>query len=69
MNNGKEIWEWLENGAYFYVCGDKQYMAKDVHSALIKISQKYGGLNKKDADKYINQTLMKEEHRYLRDVY
>jgi len=69
LNNGKEIWKWLSNGAYFYVCGDKQYMAKDVHKALIEIAEKEGKMKKKDAENYINQTLMKDEHRYLRDVY
>ena len=48
---------------------DKKYMAKDVHSALIKIAEKEGKMKKKDAENYINQTLMKDEHRYLRDVY
>ena len=69
LNNGKEIWDWLNNGAYFYVCGDKKYMAKDVHLALIKIAEKEGKMKKADAEHYINQTLRKEEHRYLRDVY
>ena len=69
LNNSKEIWKWLQAGAYFYVCGDKQYMAKDVHSALIEIAQKEGKLKKEDAENYINQTLMKDERRYLRDVY
>jgi len=69
LSNGKEIWKWLQNGAYFFICGDKQYMAKDVHKALIKIAEDYGKMKKEDAENYINQTLMKEEHRYLRDVY
>jgi len=69
LSNGKEIWEWLQNGAYFFVCGDKQYMAKDVHKTLIKIAEKHGKMNKKDAEQYIDQTLRKDEHRYLRDVY
>lgn len=69
LSNGKEIWNWLKKGAYFYVCGDKQYMAKDVHKALIEIAEKEGKLKKTDAETYINQTLMKDEHRYLRDVY
>ena len=68
-NNGKEIWEWLDNGAYFFICGDKQYMAKDVHKALIDIAEKHGKMKREDAEHYVNQTLMKEEHRYLRDVY
>ena len=46
LNNGKEVWDWLNNGAYFYVCGDKKYMAKDVHSALIKIAEKEGKMKK-----------------------
>ena len=69
LSNGKEIWDWLQNGAYFYICGDKQYMAKDVHKALITIAEKEGKMSKKDADHYINQTIMKDEDRYLRDVY
>ena len=69
LSNGKEIWKWLQNGAYFYICGDKQYMAKDVNKALISIAEEHGKMKKEDAEKYINQTLMKEEHRYLRDVY
>jgi sulfite reductase (NADPH) flavoprotein alpha-component len=69
LGNSKEIWEWLQSGSYFYVCGDKQYMAKDVHSALIEIAQKQGKLKKEDAENYINHTLMKDERRYLRDVY
>ena len=44
-------------------------MAKEVHSALIEIAQKEGKLKKEDAENYINQTLMKDERRYLRDVY
>ncbi len=66
---GAEVWEWLEGGAYFYVCGDKDYMAKDVHQALIDIAQEHGGLSEEEADHYVNRTLMKEEKRYLRDVY
>ena len=67
-NQGEEIWNWIDNGAYFYVCGDKQYMAKDVHKALITIAEEHGKMKKEDAENYINQTLMKEEHRYRRDV-
>jgi sulfite reductase (NADPH) flavoprotein alpha-component len=65
----KELWSWLQRGAYFYVCGDARHMAKDVHQALIDIAQKQGGLSPEAAAQYVNITLMKTEKRYLRDVY
>jgi sulfite reductase (NADPH) flavoprotein alpha-component len=66
---GKELWSWLQNGAYFYVCGDARHMAKDVHQALIDIAHTEGGLSPEAAADYVNLTLMKTEKRYLRDVY
>lgn len=69
LENAKELWNWLQNGAYFYVCGDAKRMAKDVHQALIDIAQKEGGLSTDAAAEYVNVTLMRTEHRYLRDVY
>ena len=68
-SHGAEIWDWIDNGGYFYVCGDKNYMAKDVHSTLINICAEYGGYSEEDAKAFVEQTLMKEEKRYLRDVY
>ena len=69
LENAKEIWAWLQNGAYFYVCGDAKRMAKDVHATLITIAQTAGGLSPEAASEYINTTLMRTERRYLRDVY
>ncbi len=67
--HGAEVWEWFERGAYFYICGDKQYMAKDVHRALIQIAIDHGGMSEEDATNFIEKTMMREEKRYLRDVY
>jgi len=69
LEQAKELWSWLQNGAYFYVCGDARHMAKDVHQALIDIAQKEGGLAADAAAQHVNITLMKTEKRYLRDVY
>tara|TARA_B100000586_G_scaffold132718_1_gene96014 strand:- start:397 stop:1677 length:1281 start_codon:yes stop_codon:yes gene_type:complete len=66
---GEKIWKWIENGAYFYVCGDKQYMAKDVHSTLIGICAEYGGMSLDEAKDFVENGMMKAEKRYLRDVY
>lgn len=62
-----EIWQWLEEGAHFYVCGDAKRMAKDVDDALHSIIQTAGGKTTEEAAAYINQ--MKKEKRYARDVY
>ena len=69
LEQGRDLWDWLQNGAYFYVCGDAKHMAKDVHQALIAIAEKEGGLTPEKAAEYVNVTLMRTERRYLRDVY
>jgi len=69
QENAKELWAWLQKGAYFYVCGDAKRMAKDVHQMLITIAQNEGGLSPEAAAQYVNVTLMRTERRYLRDVY
>ncbi|SPE60537.1 Sulfite reductase, alpha subunit (Flavoprotein) [Verrucomicrobia bacterium] len=69
LENARELWDWLQGGAYFYVCGDAKRMAKDVHQALIAIAEKEGRLSREAAAEYVNVTLMKSERRYLRDVY
>lgn len=67
MERGKEIWDFLEKGAYFYVCGDASRMAKDVHQALIDIACEHGGKSPEDAKSYIDA--LRKEKRYQRDVY
>lgn len=64
---GKDIWEWIDSGAYFYVCGDASRMAKDVHQTLIDIIAQYGGMGAEDASSYLKQ--MGKDRRYGRDVY
>ena len=63
----EEVWNWLEGGAHFYVCGDATYMAGDVEEALFELIRKYGGLDHEGAEAYLKQ--MKDDHRYQRDVY
>lgn len=62
-----ELWQWLEEGSHFYVCGDAKRMAKDVDDALHTIIQTAGGKSAEEATAYVNQ--MKKEKRYARDVY
>ncbi|SEN72011.1 sulfite reductase (NADPH) flavoprotein alpha-component [Mesobacillus persicus] len=67
FEHSKELFEWLNNGAYFYVCGDKQYMAKDVHNTLITIFENEGNMTHEEAEAYL--TDMQKQKRYQRDVY
>ncbi|MEC5128870.1 sulfite reductase subunit alpha [Verrucomicrobiales bacterium BCK34] len=63
----EEVWNWIDGGAHFYVCGDANYMAPDVEKALFELIRKYGNLNDQGAADYIKR--LKDEHRYQRDVY
>lgn len=65
--NAAELWAWIKNGAYFYVCGDAKRMAKDVDQALLMIVADQGGMTLEQATDYIKQ--MKKDKRYQRDVY
>ncbi|MGJ7919616.1 sulfite reductase subunit alpha [Neobacillus sp. LXY-4] len=67
LENSKELFNWLDNGAYFYICGDKERMAKDVHNTLIEVIAKEGSMSQEEAEAYLND--MKKQGRYQRDVY
>ncbi|MEM6912249.1 MAG: assimilatory sulfite reductase (NADPH) flavoprotein subunit [Verrucomicrobiota bacterium] len=64
---GAELWQWLEEGGYFYVCGDASRMAKDVDQALHAVIVEYGGKTEEEAKAYVG--VLKKEKRYARDVY
>ncbi|MFF2808009.1 molybdopterin-dependent oxidoreductase [Streptomyces sp. NPDC058000] len=65
--NGARLWQWLQDGAHFYVCGDAGRMAKDVDQALRDIAATHGGLDNDDATAYVRR--LSTDKRYVRDVY
>lgn len=67
QENAGELWAWLQEGGYFYVCGDASRMAKDVDAALHKVAETAGGLSPEGAADYVKQ--LKADKRYMRDVY
>ncbi|GHI00771.1 sulfite reductase subunit alpha [Neobacillus kokaensis] len=67
LEHSKELFEWIEKGAYFYVCGDKEHMAKDVNEALITVIEKEGAMDRDAAEAYLKD--MQKQGRYQRDVY
>lgn len=63
----KEIWQWLEQGAHLYICGDANRMAKDVHQALSDIIQQEGDKTAEQAQEYLER--LRAAKRYQKDVY
>lgn len=67
LEHSKELYEWLEEGAHLYICGDEKNMAHDVHKTLIDIIEKEGSLSREKAVEYLAE--MQQQKRYQRDVY
>lgn len=67
LEKAAELWQWINGGAYIYICGAKQPMSVDVEYALLQVIQRYGGKTDEQAIQYLDQ--LKEEGRYLKDVY
>lgn len=67
IEQGAELWRWLQQGAYFYVCGDATRMAKDVDAALRQVVRQHGGMSAELAGEYVAR--MSADKRYVRDVY
>jgi len=64
---GRDVFDWLENGAHLYVCGDASRLAPDVHAALLGVVQRHGGKGVAAAHDYI--AALQASHRYQIDVY
>ena len=67
LEQSRRLYAWLEEGAYFYVCGDAKRMASDVHEALIAVVAKEGGFDRERAEDYVHK--LQSSKRYQRDVY
>jgi sulfite reductase (NADPH) flavoprotein alpha-component len=65
--NGARLWQWLQDGAHFYVCGDAGRMAKDVDQALKDIAATHGSMDTDEATAYVRR--LTADKRYVRDVY
>ena len=67
LEQGAEIYQWLEQGAHIYVCGDANHMAKDVQDALVQIVIAHGAKSDEQAEQYISD--LRRAKRYQKDVY
>jgi sulfite reductase (NADPH) flavoprotein alpha-component len=64
---GRDVWLWLNDGAYLYVCGDAERMAPDVDAAIHAVVEEHGGMSKEAAVEYVAN--LRTQKRYRRDVY
>jgi sulfite reductase (NADPH) flavoprotein alpha-component len=67
LQHGAELYEWLEGGGYFFVCGKKDPMSVDVEKTLLQIIAEYGKKTGAEAKQYLEH--MEEQGRYEKDVY
>jgi sulfite reductase (NADPH) flavoprotein alpha-component len=67
LQHGQELYDWIAGGATFYVCGTRHPMSEDVENTLVRIVELFGKKSTEDAAGFIDQ--LKEEGRYLKDVY
>ncbi|MGH8487230.1 MAG: diflavin oxidoreductase, partial [Pseudomonas sp.] len=67
LEQGAELWRWLEEGGHFYVCGDAERMARDVDAALKQVVCTHGSLSAEQAEAYVGE--LSRSKRYVRDVY
>jgi sulfite reductase (NADPH) flavoprotein alpha-component len=67
LKESKKFYEWLESGAYIYLCGTKEPMSVDVENTILRIIQAEGSRSGEEAVQYLDQ--LKEDGRYMKDVY
>lgn len=67
QTHSKDLYEWIQEGAHFYVCGDEKRMAKDVHQALIDVFKTEGQMSSEKAEACVKN--MQKSKRYQTDVY
>jgi len=67
MERAPELWQWLKDGAYIYLCGDARLFAPDVDATLTKLAAQCGSLSTREAALLIEN--LRATKRYRRDVY
>lgn len=62
-----DVYAWLEEGAYIYLCGDASHMAPDVHNILVTVIEEQASVQREEAEEYLRD--LQRDGRYQRDVY
>jgi sulfite reductase (NADPH) flavoprotein alpha-component len=67
IEQGRQLWAWLQDGAHIYVCGDASRTAHDVDAALTSVIRTHGRMSRDGAKDYKLDLVASK--RYVRDVY
>lgn len=67
LEEGRELWKWIEKGAFIYLCGTRDPMSTDVEYAILQVIERFGGKGVRDAINYLED--LKAAGRFLKDVY
>ncbi len=67
LEHASDFWQWLQEGAFLFVCGDAKKMAKEVEQTLLKIISEKGNKSEEESKSFIKE--LRRSGRYVRDVY
>ncbi|MEQ1587739.1 MAG: flavodoxin domain-containing protein [Cyclobacteriaceae bacterium] len=62
-----ELTQWLDNGAYVYICGNKDPMSRDVEEAIMDILCQQKNISRDEATQFLDH--LSDQGRYVKDVY
>lgn len=65
--NAKEFNSWIENGAYIYLCGQKEPMSKDVENTIVEVISNQRNISIEQAKTMVEE--LENQGRFLKDVY
>jgi sulfite reductase (NADPH) flavoprotein alpha-component len=67
MAKSEQVWQWLENGSYLMISGEKEPAGKAVESALMQLIISNMGGDEKKASQYYKQ--LQKEGRIAKELY
>lgn len=67
QQHAEEVYQWLKEGAHFYICGDAKQMAGDVRNTLVDIVEKQARISQDEALHFVKELI--KAGRLQEDVY
>jgi sulfite reductase (NADPH) flavoprotein alpha-component len=62
-----EFMQWIDSGAYLFVCGNKDPMSSDVEETIIHILCEAKNISREQALQFLDE--LNDQGRYVKDVY